>query len=251
MPFEITKMLIFKLFSMIAKKNPRYDLERKRTALFFTGLLTAGSFTLAAFTYRSPVDDDQKRQRVAGLEIGFQVEEKVEIPKDDPIIKPLIQQSETSASSNQINIDQQAGELINQTGNNDGEIDPNVGLTGSFSTGEFDAGIVDIDTDEEYEIVDVDAQFMGGYEEMLRFIHSNLVYPQDAIEMNEQGKVYVTFVVEKDGSLSNIAIARGVYQSLDREASRIVRKMPKWVPGEVKYQKVRTRMMLPINFVLQ
>jgi protein TonB len=237
---------------MIAKKNPRYDLERKRTALFFTGLLTAGSFTLAAFTYRSPIDDDQKRQRAAGLEIGFQVEEKVEIPKDDPIIKPLIQRNESSTSSNQINIDQQAGELINQTGNDDdGPTDPNVGLTGSFTTGDFDPGIVAIDPDIEWDVVDIDAQFVGGYEEMIRFIHSNLVYPQDAIEMNEQGKVYVTFVVEKDGSLSNIAIARGVYQSLDREASRLVRKMPKWVPGEVKYQKVRTRMMLPINFVLQ
>jgi len=251
MPFEITETLIFKLYSMIAKKNPRYDLERKRTALFFTGLLTAGSFTLAAFTYRSPVEDGQKRQRVVGLEIGFEVEEKKEIPKDDPIIKPMLQRIENSSSSNEINIDQQAGELISETGNDDGAIDPNVGLTGSFTTGDFDPGLVDVDTDEEYVIVDVDAQFFGGYEEMIRFIHSNLVYPQDAIEMNEQGKVYVTFVVEKDGSLSNIAIARGVYQSLDREASRIVRKMPKWIPGEVKYQKVRTRMMLPINFVLQ
>ena len=236
---------------MIAKKNPRYDLERKRTALFFTGLLTAGSFTLAAFNYRSPLEEDQQRKRIAGLEIGFQVEEKKEIPKDDPIIKPLIQRNESSSSSNEINIDQQAGELINETGNDDGEIDPKVGLTGSFTTGDFDPGVIDIDLDLEHDIVDLDAKYVGGVEEMIRFIHSNLVYPQDAIELNQQGKVYVTFVVEKDGSLSNIAIARGVFTSLDREATRIVRKMPKWIPGEIKYQKVRTRMMLPINFVLE
>ncbi len=237
---------------MIAKKNPRYDLERKRTAFFFTGLLTAGSFTLAAFNYRSPLEEDQQRKRITGLEIGFQVEEKKEIPKDDPIIKPLIQRNESSSSSTDINIDRAAGEEINETGNDDeGPLDPNVGLEGSFTTGEFDPGLIDIDPDLEHEIVDLDAKYVGGVEEMIRFIHSNLVYPQDAIELNQQGKVYVTFVVEKDGSLSNIAIARGVYTSLDREATRIVRKMPKWIPGEIKYQKVRTRMMLPINFVLE
>ena len=85
---------------------------------------------------------------------------------------------------------------------------------------------------------------------MQKWIAENVQYPQTAIEMNEQGKVYLSFVVEPDGSISNIAIERGVSGDLDKEAKRLVRKMPKWSPGEAKGKKARTRCRLPINFTL-
>jgi protein TonB len=65
-----------------------------------------------------------------------------------------------------------------------------------------------------------------------------------------QGKVYVEFVVETDGSISTIRIAKGVFESLDKEAVRLVRNMPKWIPGEVRARKVRTYARLPITFIL-
>ena len=97
---------------------------------------------------------------------------------------------------------------------------------------------------------DVEAQFPGGNEAMMQFIAENLQYPEVSLKMKEQGKVYVRFVVEKDGSISNVAILRGVSVSLDREAKRVVCMMPKWTPGELKGEAVRSRYLMPIVFKL-
>lgn len=238
---------------MIAKKNPRYDLERKRIVLFQIGLLTAGSFTLAAFTYRSPVQVDDEKKKVAHQSISFEVEEKKEIPKLDlPIQKPQSQDRKEESSSQQINIERSPSDLIIETGDKIKSIDPNVGLDGlTIKTG-IDI-IIDIEDveGEVFDIVDVDAAYIGGYAEMMKYIQSNLSYPQDAIELNEQGKVYVSFVVDADGSVKGVQVERGVSKSIDREAARIVRSFPKWIPGELNYSKVKTRVRLPINFVLE
>lgn len=235
---------------MIAKKNPRYDLERKRIVLFQIGLLTAGSFTLAAFTYRSPyVDEDFKRDVIASS-VSFELEEEKEIPKmDQPIVKQE-QQQQTSTGTT-INIEKSAGDEIILTGNEKKLIDPNVGLgdlTFKFDD-ETKTGIIEVEG-EVLDIVDIDAEFVGGYIEMMKYVQTNLVYPQDAIELNEQGRVFVSFIVEKDGSISEVSTERGVSKSIDREAERIVRNFPKWKAGEMSYGKVRTRVRLPINFVL-
>ncbi|MCF8416450.1 MAG: energy transducer TonB [Crocinitomicaceae bacterium] len=238
---------------MIAKKNPRYDLERKRIVLFQIGLLTAGSFTLAAFTYRSPVQVDDEKKKVAHQSVSFEVEEKKEIPKLDlPIQKQQFQDRKEESSSQQINIERSPSDLIIETGDKTKSIDPNVGLDGlTIKTGiDIIIPIEEVEG-EVFDIVDVDATYIGGYAEMMKYIQSNLSYPQDAIELNEQGKVYVSFVVDTDGSVKGVQVERGVSKSIDREAARIVRSFPKWIPGELNYSKVKTRVRLPINFVLE
>ena len=85
---------------------------------------------------------------------------------------------------------------------------------------------------------------------MQKWIGENVQYPQTAIEMNEQGRVYLSFVVESNGSIGGVKIERGVSVDLDREAKRLLRKMPKWTAGEARGRKVRTRCRLPINFTL-
>ena len=108
-----------------------------------------------------------------------------------------------------------------------------------------------VEAEEEIiEFPDVEAEFIGGAQEMMIYINQNIQYPITSIEMNEQGKVYLSFVVELDGSISNIYIERGVSKDIDNEAKRIVRSMPKWIPGESKGKKARTRCRLPINFQL-
>ena len=89
-----------------------------------------------------------------------------------------------------------------------------------------------------------------GISAMMRFITENIIYPETAVEMNEQGRVFLQFVVEKDGSITNVKVDRGVSIDLDREAKRVIRKMPKWKPGETKGRAVRARCRLPINFQL-
>jgi protein TonB len=76
-------------------------------------------------------------------------------------------------------------------------------------------------------------------------------YPPIALENGVQGKVFVSFVVDTNGSISNVKITRGVDPSLDKEAIRVVKSMPKWIPGKQNGQAVRVSFTVPINFVLQ
>ncbi|MCJ8291799.1 MAG: energy transducer TonB [Crocinitomicaceae bacterium] len=109
---------------------------------------------------------------------------------------------------------------------------------------------VPVQVDPILEFTDVEAIFPGGEKAMMKFISDNIKYPEVDKEMGTQGRVYVQFVVEKDGSLSNISIMRGVSKTIDREAKRVIRLMPKWKPAEAAGKIVRCRSRLPITFVL-
>ncbi|MDE6396642.1 MAG: energy transducer TonB, partial [Muribaculaceae bacterium] len=80
--------------------------------------------------------------------------------------------------------------------------------------------------------VEIRPSFPGGEAEMYKFIATNIKYPATAVEEGVSGRVIVTFVVEKDGSLSNVKVLRGKHPDLDKEAVRVVKAMPKWIPGE-------------------
>jgi len=92
--------------------------------------------------------------------------------------------------------------------------------------------------------------FRGGDESLMRFLAQTLRYPHTAREKSVQGTVFVTFVVEKDGSISNIEVLRGVSDELDNEAIRVVSRMPEWIPGKADNKSVRVRFSMPIRFVL-
>lgn len=98
---------------------------------------------------------------------------------------------------------------------------------------------------------DVEPQYPGGPEAMTEFIQANIVYPQNSIEKDEQGTVYVQFVVNLDGSIINVVILKGVSPALDAEAIRVIKLMPNWIPGEQKGKPVRVRYVIPINFMIQ
>ena len=93
--------------------------------------------------------------------------------------------------------------------------------------------------------------YPGGSGGLMSFISSHLKYPLVAEENGIQGRVIVSFVVEKDGSISNVKIAKGVDPSLDREAMRVINSMPRWTPGKIKGQPVRVKYTVPVNFRLQ
>jgi protein TonB len=93
--------------------------------------------------------------------------------------------------------------------------------------------------------------FIGGYEEFYRFVGKNLKYPAQARRIGVEGKVYVNFVVDRDGSLSDINIARGIGAGCDEEVMRIIKMSPKWNPGLQRGNPVRVRMMMPITFRLE
>lgn len=101
-----------------------------------------------------------------------------------------------------------------------------------------------------YDFPEKMAQFPGGADAMDLFIHKNLNYPTDLKNGGVGGKVYVQFVVEKDGSITNIQVRRSSRnQFLDKEAVNVVKKMPNWEPGSVRGKKVRVKQTVPIAFI--
>ena len=93
-------------------------------------------------------------------------------------------------------------------------------------------------------------EFQGGEEARIKFLQENLVYPQEAKEKGIEGKVYIGFVVEKDSSLTNFTIVRSAHPLLDEEALRVVKLMPKWIPGKQKDKAIRFQFNIPIVFKL-
>jgi TonB family protein len=169
-----------------------------------------------------------------------------EITKDDPIDQP----DDSQQSSPTIDAQASPTQEIKTSENTDKKFDAQVGLDDlGYKFGD-DMPFVEEMEGEIFEWVDLDAEFVGGYSEMQNYINGEVKYPEDAIEMGEQGSVFISFVVEPNGKVTNVFVEKGVYKSLDREAKRVVRSFPKWVPAELNAKKVRTRVRLPVVFVL-
>lgn len=101
-----------------------------------------------------------------------------------------------------------------------------------------------------FDKVDEAPQFPGGMAGMMQYLSSNIRYPEDAREAGTQGRVIVSFIVEKDGSISNAKVAKPTYSSLDNEALRVVSNMPKWTSGKQNGEAVRVKYSIPVSFRL-
>ena len=102
-----------------------------------------------------------------------------------------------------------------------------------------------------FDVVEVMPQFPGGQTAMLQYMMKNIKYPKQAMKEGIQGRVTVSFIVEKDGRVSNVRLLRSVQPLLDKEAIRVVKSMPKWSPGKQKGKPVRVRFNLPVMFKLK
>lgn len=106
------------------------------------------------------------------------------------------------------------------------------------------------DKEKVYQVVGQQPSFPGGREELFKYLAYNVRYPIDAAQNKIEGRVLVTFVVEHDGSISNVNVANSVYPSLDKESIRVVSGMPKWIPGKANGKTVRVKYTIPITFRL-
>lgn len=104
--------------------------------------------------------------------------------------------------------------------------------------------------DEVFVVAEEQAEFPGGVDSMFAYIHKNLKYPELAKEKGIQGRVFVQFVIEKDGSISNVKILRGIGGGCDEAAMEMIKNMPKWKPGKQRGKPVRFQYVLPIKFEL-
>lgn len=223
---------------MELKKSTEANLETMRTPLFLVGLLFIGSLVLAGFTYQAAEADGtegNKDKRVADIQVE---KVKQEEKKEEDTPKPTPQVDVPPPPAEEIKVKENVKDTVQKVA----VYVPTEIKMGPIVVPEVEAEVI--------EFPDVDATYPGGIAELQKWIAKSINYPQTSIELGEQGKVFVSFVVEPDGSISNVAVERGVSDDLDREAKRVVRAMPKWTAGEAGGKKVRSRMRLPIVFTL-
>jgi protein TonB len=101
-----------------------------------------------------------------------------------------------------------------------------------------------------YDIVEEMPEYPGGQEAMFKFLSQSIVYPQEMVDAGVRGRVYVEFIVRQDGGITDATVLRGVAGPLDQEAIRVVKTMPKWMPGRQNGKPVDVRYRLPIMFQL-
>lgn len=115
---------------------------------------------------------------------------------------------------------------------------PNIGFSDAVST------------EINEELPDIEAEFPGGIDALMNFMLENVRYPQSSIEINEQGRVFLSFIVAKDGSISDVKVVKGISDSLNAEAIRVVKSMPNWKPALLADQPVKSIVRIPVNFQL-
>ena len=124
-------------------------------------------------------------------------------------------------------------------------------LEEAAAQGDIAIGAIDYDKPEKpFDVVEQMPEFPGGQEALMKFLSESVKYPKEASKDGVQGRVVVQFVVEKDGSISEVEVVKKVNEHLDAEAVRVVNAMPKWKPGKQKGENVRVKYTLPISFRL-
>ncbi len=221
---------------MEAKKSENANIEKLRVPIVSVGFLFIGSLVLASFSYTAAIErEGGNKGDKKSTAIKFAQEEK----QDDTPPPPTPPQVDVPPPPQEDIVEEENTETVPVA---QADVPPPPIPKGPVTTVEV--------KEEVIEFPDVEAQFPGGAAELQKWIAQNVQYPQTSIEMNEQGKVYLSFVVSSDGSITNIVVERGVSADLDREAKRLARTMPKWSPGEAGGRKATTRCRLPINFTI-
>ena len=223
---------------MDLKKSLKADLESKKSLFFQIGVVLALTAVFFAFNikqYERPDFD------LGTLELDIIEEEDIPItrPEEPPPPPPPEASQELIIVDDDVDIED---EFI---------IDAEADLDEAIP--EYTPIIMEEEEaadDYIFTIVEEQPEYPGGTEAMYKYLRDNMRYPTMAREAGIQGTVFVTFVVERDGSITNVEIVRGIGGGCDEEAIRVVRSMPKWNPGKQRNQPVRVQFNLPVRFML-
>ncbi|MGQ1947448.1 energy transducer TonB [Geofilum sp. OHC36d9] len=227
---------------MEIKKSPKADLESKKTVFMQIGLVVVLSLVLIAFEWTSTdVSVDMSLQDEA-----VEVEEEIIPITRQEEVKPPPPPPPPKAADILTIVDDDV-ELEEELEIMDTEMDENAMVDFSDIAVEEEQR----DTGEIFMIVEEMPEFPGGQAALQKYLASSVKYPVIAQENGIQGRVYIQFVINTKGEVTNATVLRGVDPSLDREALRVVEAMPKWKPGKQRNRPVRVSYTVPINFVLQ
>ena len=226
---------------MEEKKSPKANLENKKLMFTQIGLIISLALAWMVFEIKSydkrEIDESLLNREVVldeeMTEITKQEEQKpqpVELPKQTTQLE--IVQDDVEVEDIEINADVQQTEVIE----------------------EYVAPVIEeeeVVEQEIFQIVEEMPEYPGGEKKLLEYVAKSVKYPQIARESGIQGRVFVNFVIEPDGSVSNVKVLRGIGGGCDEEAMRVIKSMPKWKPGKQRGKAVRVTYTLPVNFKLQ
>ena len=228
---------------MELKKNPKADLEKRRGLYLEIGLVVILVAALVAFNVKT-YDKEEKVQfeRQASEEqeeIIIQTQQE-ELPPPPPPEQPEV--------TTEFEVVEDEAEIKN-------ELVVNAEVTEETKNIEITPVKIEEEEEEEeqqiFTVVENDPEFPGGMEALYKYLRDNIKYPQLARDNNITGRVYVTFVVERDGSIANPRVLKDIGGGCGAEAIRVVKSMPKWNPGKQRGKAVRVQFNLPVNFNLK
>lgn len=228
---------------MEIKKTPQADLESKKGLFTEIGLVIVLGCVLAAFEWSTT---DQKVDTQGMVEEVVVEEEMIPITRQEEVKPPP--PPPPPKAMDIINIVEDDVEINEELELLDSEFDENAEI--EFQEVEVEEEVVEEET-EVFMIVEQMPVFPGGDEALRRFLATEVKYPVIAQENGIQGRVFVSFVINKNGEVTDVKVARPFDPNLDKEAVRVVKSMPKWQPGMQRGRAVRVSYTVPINFVLQ
>ena len=224
---------------MEEKKSPKANLENKKLMFIQIGLIISLAVAWAVFEIKSY---DKIEIADIGRTVEVVEEEMVEITKQEQKPQPV----EVPKQTTQIQVVEDDVEVE--------DIEINADVDQNEVIEEYVAPEVEEEEIQEAEIftiVEEMPEFPGGMNKLGEYLAKNIKYPQMARETGIQGRVFITFVVEPDGSVTNVQVLRSLGGGCDEEAIRVVKSMPKWKPGKQRGKPVRVSYILPVNFKLQ
>ncbi len=229
---------------MEIKKSDKANLENKKLMFFEIGLIVALLVVFAAFEWTTK---ETSVDTLVDDRVLVEEEEIIAIEQNTPPPPPPA--PEIPVLSDQIDIvedDVKVDDIIINT-----EDDANTGV----EIVDYVENVVEEVIEEEaipFQLVEIQPSFKGGGpNEFTKWVNQRLVYPEIAKENGIQGRVTLQFTVEKDGSVTNVKVLRGVDESLNKEAVRIVSSSPKWTPGRQRDRAVKVTYTFPVVFQLR
>jgi len=223
---------------MELKKNPNSDMSLKAGLFFNIGLATSLLLVVSAFEWRSY--DDGSLVDLGQVDDNF--EDLMEIPPTEqpPPPPPKVQLPQIIEVPDEEEIEDEI------------EVDLDVEITEETVIEDivFEAAPDEEIADEIFTIVEDQPEPKGGMQAFYKFVAKQMKYPNQARRMGIEGKVFVQFVVDKDGSITDVQAVKGIGAGCDEEAVRVIRSSPKWKAGKQRGRPVKVRMILPITFRL-
>ena len=230
---------------MELKKSPKADLEKNKRILLMFGLVVALGVVLLAFEWKSR---PAAASSLGNLEVAEVEDEVIPITRQEQVQPPPPPPPPQVVEVLKIvddNVD-----ILDDLSMFDSEADNETFI----DVAPVISAVKEEKEEEEAQvffIVEEMPEFPGGEAALRRFIANAIKYPQIAQENGIQGRVYIQFVVDRDGSVTQASVARGVDPSLDKEALRVVNSLPKWKAGMQRGKPVKVSYTVPINFQLQ